>query len=284
MAEPPNLSGTAMRSAAGEELVAPAGVIVPPASLPMLYRGRLRKQWRYVAVWSPQLLLSVCEIDIGPAHQEFWSCCVGSRLHERTRRRRGLLSLSDQRIVIQDGFINANLKLSEIDSFQTLAFDKRAYTWTQKRLVRVHGAVELNGERYLVDAPGLIDDSAGYHPRRTHYKWSAGAGTDTEGRAIAWNVVEGINDSSINSERTVWIDGVPSHVPPVKIDDSLSGLTCINGERLDFHQTALRETHDNVLVIRSHYRHAFGSYSGTLPGNIRVQQAVGVMENHAVHW
>ena len=252
--------------------------------MPLIYRARLLKRWRYVAVWSPHLLLSVCRIRVGPAFQEFWAFWDGQTLQERTRLWPGPVDLLESQVVIRDRDVSAELTLRVIDAFQVLTFDSRAYTWTSKQLVQATGSVRLRGTNYQLDAPGLVDDSAGYHPRHTRYKWSAGAGTDTQGRSVAWNLVVGINDLPTNSERTVWVDSVPKEIDPVRIDDDLAGVTFADGERLDFQSKAIRETHDNLLVIRSNYRHPFGTYSGTLPGNIQLRNAYGVMEDHDVYW
>jgi hypothetical protein len=244
----------------------------------------MRKQWRYVAVWSAQLSLSVCRIQVGPAFQEFWALRDGRTFRQHTRRWPGLLDLRDGHVAFRDRDVAAELTLRELDAFQVLTLDERAYTWTGKQLVQATGSIRVDGVDRPLDAPGLVDDSAGYHPRHTHYKWSAGAGTDVQGRSVAWNVVEGINDLPTNSERTVWMQAVPTEPGPVRIDDDLAGVDFAEGSRLEFEPQAVRETHDNLLVIRSNYRHPFGRFTGTLPGNIRLREANGVMENHDVHW
>ena len=60
-----------------------------------------------------------------------------------------------------------------------------------------------------VDARGLVDESAGYHARRTAWLWSAGVGVLASGEPVAWNLVDGLHDAADGSERTVWIDGEP---------------------------------------------------------------------------
>jgi len=41
--------------------------------------------------------------------------------------------------------------------------------------------------------------------------------------------VEGINDDAENSERTVWVDGRPSEVAPVRFDDDLRRIRFAQG-------------------------------------------------------
>ena len=65
--------------------------------------------------------------------------------------------------------------------------------WTRKTPLRVTGTVLGRA----VDAPGLLDESAGRHARHTAWTWSAGAGD-----GVVWNLVRGLHDGS-PSERTV---------------------------------------------------------------------------------
>ena len=60
-----------------------------------------------------------------------------------------------------------------------------------------------------VEARGIEDESAGYHPRHTVWSWSAGVGAPTDGRSVGWNLVEGVNDPPERSERAIWVDGEP---------------------------------------------------------------------------
>src|SRR3954462_8305689 len=68
--------------------------------------------------------------------------------------------------------------------------------WTRKRVgVSVRGELRsADGRRRAVDALGVIDETDGRHPRHTVWNWSAGVGTTTDGRAVGWNLVEGVND------------------------------------------------------------------------------------------
>jgi hypothetical protein len=45
---------------------------------------------------------------------------------------------------------------------------------------------------------------------RTSWWWSAGAGELHDGRAVTWNLVDGLPDGAAGSERAVWVDGVPA--------------------------------------------------------------------------
>ncbi|HEY8865824.1 MAG TPA: DUF2804 family protein, partial [Solirubrobacteraceae bacterium] len=135
-----------------------------------------------------------------------------------------------------------------------------------------------------IDARAFIDDSAGYHDRHTAWRWSAGLGTATDGRALAWNLVDGIHDSPRDSERTVWVDGAPAEVGPVQFATDLSAVAFAEGGALRCAAEATRAREDNLLLFRSSYEQPFGSFGGELPGGITLAEGYGVMERHDVVW
>lgn len=150
--------------------------------------------------------------------------------------------------------------------------------------MRAHGEVVLDGVAHAVDACAVVDDSAGYHARHTAWRWSAGVGRCEDGRAAAWNLVEGINDPLRGSERTVWIDGVPVETAPAAFAADLSAVTTADGGELRFAAEAVRERNENMLLVRSSYRQPFGTFSGALPGAIPLAEGYGVMEQHTAAW
>jgi hypothetical protein len=96
---------------------------------------------------------------------------------------------------------------------------------------------------------------------------------------LAWNLVSGVNDPPERSERTIWTEGEAREAPPSKFAADLSSV-----DGLRFHSEAVREHHDNLLLVRSDYRQPFGTFSGELPGGIVVAEGYGVMEEHDVWW
>lgn len=146
--------------------------------------------------------------------------------------------------------------------------------------MRARGRVELGGRRFDVDAEAVVDESAGYHERRTSWRWSAGVGRAESGERVAWNLVDGVHDSPQASERSVWVDGVPHEAPPVCFEP---GLTGVGGLR--FTEWSAREERINLLLLRSDYRQPFGTFEGELPGGgPRLAHGHGVMERHDVRW
>ncbi|HEX5145939.1 MAG TPA: DUF2804 family protein, partial [Conexibacter sp.] len=187
--------------------------------------------------------------------------------------------------------IELDLALEEVDGVETICPDDDAYTWTRKQGgVRAHGTLVLDGVVRELDAFALIDDSAGYHARRTAWRWSAGVGQAEDGRRVAWNLVAGLNDPPRESERTVWLGGVPAEVgPAAEFAVDLSSVTTDDGVALRFDAEAVRERRDNLLLVRSEYRQPFGTFAGWLPGPagrppLALAEAWGVMEQHTALW
>lgn len=264
----------------------PAGLPVPPKRMPWLKAGRLLKSWRYVSIWSPQLSICAANVGVGPVRQEFWGIWdrAHSRLYEKTRLRPQAVQLTPGRVLVRDHGITIDVALDEGDGIEVIVPDGKAYTWTRKQMVRAYGTVQLPDGMRQVEAMALIDDNAGYHPRKTHWLWSGGAGHDIHGRLVAWSVIVGLNDPVHNSERTVWVDGVPREVGIVSFADDLSAVRFNDGTAVQFHEEAVRQRRDNLVLVRSSYRQPFGSFSGTLPGNIQLREAYGVMERHDATW
>lgn len=264
----------------------PQHLPLPPASLPLFFGGRLRKSWRYVSIWSADLMACAGSIQVGPVRQEFWAVWdrAGQRLWERTRLLPCCVQLPPGRVLVRDGNVTIDVLLDESDGLEVVTPTGGAYTWTRKQIVRAHGSITLNGVARRVEAVALIDDNAGYHPRHTHWYWSGGAGSDQHGRSIAWSVIVGLNDSPANSERTIWIDGVPQEVGPVRFTSDLSAVAFAEGGALGFTAEAVRQRRDNLVLLHSAYCQPFGRFAGTLPGDIRLRDAFGVMEEHTALW
>ena len=139
------------------------------------------------------------------------------------------------------------------------------------------------GERRIrCEARGVEDESCGYHPHHTVWDWSAGIGRTTDGREVAWNLVEGINDPPRSSERAIWVDGVPSEPGPSRFD-GLEAIDC-DGARLEFSAEAERSKEESRLGVSYSYRQPFGTFSGSLPGGLELAEGLGVVEHHDANW
>jgi hypothetical protein len=231
----------------------------------------LHKSWRWVGAFGPDVMLCVAHARVGVVRRSWWAVWErsddersargrGDRLHEGTRAPFELTLEHGTPIEVTTGPM-----------------------WTRKTPLRVTGSV-LGRE---IDLPGLLDESAGRHPRRTAWRWSAGAGVAASGSAVVWNLVEGLHDRSPlprpgtssprRSERTVWVDGEPHEVGAQPFE----GLSRVGD--LSFTALATRAKRENYLVIASDYEQPFGTFSGSLPvaGPL---EGWGVMERHEALW
>ena len=240
------------------------GLPLPPARMPPLRGLRPLKRWRYVAVYAPELMLCVGNARVAGVPQRWWAVALpDGRLFEGRRSPPLSLSLGSARTV------------------EVVSEHGGSYIWTRKQAgVPVSATVRLPDGNYSIEGEyGFVDESAGYHARHTCWRWSAGVGVARDGRSVAWNLVSGVHDAPVASERTLWVDGVPSEVPPVAFAEDLSAV----GD-MRFSEWSAREDHTNLLLMRSDYRQPFGSFSGSLPGGLELESGYGVMEWHDVRW
>lgn len=246
---------------------------LPPEPMPSHHQGRPLKAWRYVGAYGPQIMLCVGVVRVGRLRQSFWAVWDRQQLHERTVLGRREVRLGRGHAEVRSAQVQVTLSLEETAGVETISRTGASYAWTRKQGgVPVHGRVVLDGVTHELDARGVIDDSAGYHERHTLWRWCAGVGRATDGRELAWNLVDGVHDAPVSSERTVWVDGRPHEAPATALDG------------LRFQPEAERARNDNLLIIRSSYRQPFGTFAGELPGPIALAEGYGVTETHEAWW
>jgi hypothetical protein len=282
-----------------------ADALIPPEHLGLLRGGRPLKRWRYVGLFSEELMACAALVQVGPARQSFWALYRRDRdeLRERTRllpRSRALQlregvargRADDGRAAepgclrIRDGGVALDVSLAEEAGFRAHCPHGREDVWTRKQAgIAANGTLSLDGgPPRQVRARAVIDDTAGYHARHTEWWWTAGVGQSADGRAVAWNLVSGVNDPPSGSERAVWIDGEPHEAPPVRFADNLKRILATDGSELRFHAEAERARRENLLIFRSDYRAPFGAFSGALPGGVALAHGLGVVEHHRALW
>lgn len=272
---------------------------LPPEALPLLYRGLMRKHWRYVGFYGEEVMLCLATVLIGPFRHCFWSLWdrqTGAVLeHTQLRPGRQQVSMEGNYVELRagggraggngSGSVRASLVLGPSEPVEVVCPSGRGWGWTRKRAgVPIAGQIEANGRVWHIDGLGVDDESAGFQARHTSWSWSAGVGLDLDGRAVAWNLVAGINDPPVGSERAIWVESRPQEPGPV-VFDGLDSVVFGDGERLrfDFRDGAERRRHDNFLIVRSDYIHRFGTFTGHL-GGIELAQGAGVMESHSAVW
>jgi hypothetical protein len=253
----------------------------PPAPLDGLVRNRqLRKQWRWVGAFQDDVMLCAAVARIGPGRVIWWALWDREMrtLAENTRRRGHAVELGADTVRVDDGPVRMDLRLEDGTPVETISPHGASHIWTRKTPVRVTGTATVGDRRFTLDAPGLVDDSAGYHAHRTQWRWSAGVGTTADGRAVTWNFVDGVHDAEAASERTVWIEGEPRHVAPQVFAPDLSR---VGG--LGFSAEATRVHKENLLIVATDYVQPFGTFTGTLPVAGQIT-GFGVMERQSVRW
>jgi len=263
--------------------------------------GRPLKRWRYVGVFSEQLMACAALVQVGPARQSFWALYLRGEdeMRERTRllpRRRALRLVRASRLgggesepgrlLLNDGGVVLDLALEEDDGFAARCPNGASHVWTRKQAgIAARGTLALDGRPpRQIDALAVIDDTAGYHSRLTEWWWSAGVGQSPDGAALAWNLVQGVNDPPVGSERAVWIDGEPREAPPVAFTADFKQVSCVDGSLLRFHAEAERARRENLLIFKSDYQAPFGTFSGSLPGAVALAHGLGVVEHHRALW
>jgi len=266
----------------------PDGLPLPPARMPLVRGGRPLKRWTYVGVYDAGLMLCVGIVRISLLGQAFWAVWDpgAGRLAERTRAlRTGSVAVDARSARVRDGGVAIDLIVDDGAPVEVVSPHGDEYVWTRKRGgVRARGRVVVDGRERAVDARAVVDESAGYHARVTAWEWSAGVGTAADGRAVAWNLVTGIHDAPHASERTLWLNGEPREVGPVRFAPALDAITGLDGETLRFAQQAERAREDDLLILRSSYRQPFGGFTGVLPGGVELAEGSGVMERHTARW
>jgi hypothetical protein len=259
---------------------------VDPASLPLFDHGQLRKRWRYVGLFAEELMLCAARAEVGPLAQSFWVLWdrEAQKQWTRTALRPGSREVvfDGPRLEIDGPDLRASLELGACAPTEVTCPSGRSQAWTRKRAgVPVEGTVEAPGRRWRVSGRGVDDESAGHHQRHTSWRWSAGVGRSADGRDLAWNLVEGVNDPRQGSERAIWVDGEPLEPPPVQFGPDEIELS--GGESLRFGGESEHVHNENYLLIRSNYRHRFGAFSGAL-GGLKLAEGLGVMEEHDALW
>lgn len=264
------------------------GLALPPERMPMWRRARHLKRWRYVGYYAPELMLCVGDARIGPIPQRWWAIASpGEAIRQRSSLGSAGIRMEGSRVLVESGDVRISLELEESDGVETASpvGDRGNYVWTRKQGdAAVRGSVVVDGREHPVDGIAFVDESAGYHPRHTVWKWSAGVGVADGGERVAWNLVTGVHDSERDSERTLWVDGEPRELGPVAFAGDLSSVEFSEGGALAFSEWSAREERMNMLLLRSTYRQPFGVFEGVLPGGLRLAEGYGVMEEHDVYW
>ena len=260
---------------------------IPPARMPLMRGGRPLKRWRYVGAYGPGLMLCGGDARVGPLPVRWWAVAEpGRALVDRTALLTSAgVEVGPRRLEVRSAEARISLELEPAgDAVEVVSPSDGSYIWTGKRPCVARGTVEIGGRRREIECGALVDDSAGYHARVTAWRWSAGVGVADGGERVAWNLVTGVHDAPTESERTLWVDGRASEVGPVEFAEDLSRVSFSDGGSLAFEEWSARVDNTNLGFFRNVYRQPFGTFSGTLPGGLRLTEGYGVMERHEARW
>jgi len=217
-----------------------------------------RKRWCWLGAFGPEAMLCVAWAQVGVARVSWWAVWDGTALRQGYRRSwRGVRV--DRFGARVDGVLS--LRVSRGRAIEARTGD----TWTRKTPISVEGFVD--GRDFA--AAGLLDESAGRHPRHTSWLWSCGVGD-----GVAWNFCDGLHDG----ENFVWVDGEPHRVDVPAFD----GLAGVGGLRFEARATRARK--ENLVLIASDYEQPFGTFTGSLPVAGELPLGWGVMERHEARW
>ncbi|MBA2240331.1 MAG: DUF2804 family protein [Solirubrobacterales bacterium] len=284
---------------------------LPPGRLPLRRHGVLRKQWRWVGAFSDELMVCAARVKVGPIGQTFWAILErpSGRLTEDVSlrlptARGGVWTEAPEKTGIRDhapergslvrieGRSAAGEPIRGFLRFEGGEWAEAicptgqddGYVWTRKRAGMSVGIdLRIGGRRLESEGRGVEDETEGYHPHHTVWSWSAGVGSTPEGREVAWNLVEGVNDPPERSERTIWVDGSPSEPGPVSFE-GLEAVRGADGSELRFSAEAERSMSDSKPFVSYELVQPFGSFSGSLPGGIELASGLGVMEHQDARW
>jgi hypothetical protein len=227
----------------------------------------LHKAWTWVGGFGPDLMLCAVTARVGPLRASWWVVWDGERLHERTYRRTGPVTATPERVHVR-GILDLHVEPGVAWEVTT------GPIWTRKTPARLTGTALGRP----VELHGLVDESAGRHAREMEWMWSAGVGELEDGRAVTWNLVDGLHDGIEESERAVWVDGFPHHVAP----QPFHGLDGVGDLR--FTAYATRHHKESYGLVASDHESPFGAYAGTLPAAGALARGWGVMERHRARW
>jgi len=287
----------------------PTKLKLPPERLGLRFAGTNRKRWRYVGAYSGEVMVCAARVQVGPVGQTFWAVWDRRerRLTERTTTRRpgarGEVWSQDEEgaaveyapqegslvrieaVHPEAGPVTGRLRVGAGDWAEVVCPNgEGGYVWTRKRAgVPVQVDIRIGDRHIISEARGIEDESAGYHPRHTVWSWSAGTGVLNDGRAVGWNLVEGVNDPPERSERSIWVGGEPFEPGPCRFD-GLEAIDFDDGARLLFAAEAERVASEDHRIMRYSYRQPFGTFRGTLAGGLELEHGLGVMEHHDALW
>ena len=260
----------------------PAGLALPPGPMPRRVGTRPLKRWRYVGVYGPELMLCAGTVHVAGVPQTFWAVWdrEGHRLWERTVLRRGRVALPDGAVRVADREVSVDLVLEPAgDPVEVVSRHGAPTSGRASRRSARRDSSRWRAARWRSTRRGLIDETAGYHARRTAWEWSAGPASPRP--ASRWCGTSSPACTTRLASASARCGSTARHreVGPVAFAEGLDTV----GD-LRFSPEAERVRRDDLLLIASDYRQPFGTFAGTLPDGTELASGHGVMERHRARW
>ncbi len=273
-------------------------------TVPRLTRTAGQKRWIYVGVFSPELMVGGCVVDLTYLASGFAFAFrtgdgelldhhhMGPRLRRvvpddptaggarfalpRARVEvRNALASGERRLEVRMGAGRKRLRVS-----LTVEDDGRAVeplcaitdlpggraSFTHKVVgLPVHGEVTMGGRRMEVSgALAVVDYTHCLPERHTTWYWACAAGETTDGRRLGLNLVQGWNLDR-PAENAAWIDGKLVALGPVTFHAGADKwLLEGDGLRVRFQPLGERRQDVDLKLIASRYTQPFGRFEGEL--------------------
>jgi hypothetical protein len=157
------------------------------------------------------------------------------------------------------------------------------------------GALSV-GERHFDLAGGFggLDYTRGLLGRETLWRWAFGAGVDSRGNRVGFNLGEGLN-SALCGENALWSGAAPALLPEVRFTferaEPLSPWHIRSEDGsvdLTFHGAGAHREARNLLLAKSRFVQVAGEFSGRLrgPGGsaVEVTGLPGMVEDQFARW
>ena len=249
----------------------PARPAPPPGPMPLRRDGQTRKRWRYVGVFGEELMLCAARAEVGPLGQSFWVMWdrQGRRHDARTTLRPGSreVPMDGPSLEIDSPGLRASLRLGEmrpdrIDLPQRLrlGLDPQA----RRGADRGHGRdprQALGGRRPTASTtsppattsatPAGTGRPASAAPRRPRPRLEPGRGRQRPGRE------QRAGDLGRRRAHRAGPGLLPRHAT-ASTSPTATASTSPPSPR--------HARDENFLLLRSRYRHRFGTFSGSLAG------------------
>ncbi len=243
------------------------------------------KRWRYVGVYTPELMLCVGDARIGGVPQRWWAVALpDGQLRERTTIGRGGVTGGPRSRARPGAGRQIDLEL-ESASPRWRPCPRRAAPTSgppSSAAVPVRGQ---RGGRWQRARASMPRPASWTTPPATTRATPSGGGRPAWGdspTAARWAGTwwTGIHDSPSDSERTVWVDGEPREVGPVEF-----ARRPVGGRRPALHRVvgARGERATCCYCARATASRSAPSRA-SCPAACELAEGYGVMEEHEAWW